>query len=69
MALDMEIFQKEFREESYMKYPTTNPDFSFGTPEIAFDIARVIEEKGNVDKGIIVMGGHPEGILYYGKNL
>ncbi len=45
--------------------PTTNKKAKFGTPEIAFEIARL----SKTDSGIIVMGGHPEGIISYSKNV
>lgn len=45
--------------------PTTPPKAAFGTPEIAFEIAN----RANQDSGIIIMGGHPEGIITYGKTL
>ena len=45
--------------------PTTNTDAEFGTPEIALEISRL----ANRANGIIVMGGHPEGIISYGNSL
>lgn len=45
--------------------PTTCLDAEFGTPEIAKEIANQV----NQDSGIIIMGGHPEGIITYGKTL
>lgn len=45
--------------------PTTDKKAEFGTPEMAFEIARL----SKTDSGIIIMGGHPEGIISYGKNM
>jgi ribulose-5-phosphate 4-epimerase/fuculose-1-phosphate aldolase len=45
--------------------PSTPPKAEFGTPEMAIEIARL--SKSN--SGIIMMAGHPEGIITYGKNL
>jgi ribulose-5-phosphate 4-epimerase/fuculose-1-phosphate aldolase len=45
--------------------PTTPKNAEFGTPEIAYEIAKLIVQ----DSGIIVMEGHPEGIIIYGKSL
>lgn len=43
--------------------PTTNKKAEFGTPEIAIELAKL----ANLPSGIIIMGGHPEGIISYGK--
>ena len=45
--------------------PTTNIKAGFGTPEIAVEIQKLAINQ----KGIIIMGGHPEGIITYGKTL
>ena len=45
--------------------PTTDKKAEFGTPEIAFEISIL----ANQPSGIIIMGGHPEGIITYGKTL
>ncbi len=53
----------------YGKVPTTSPDALYGTPEMARDIMRLVK-KGDVRKGrVIVMGGHEEGILAFGKDV
>lgn len=51
------------------KLPTTDKNISYGTPEMAEEIKRLfIESKVNLEK-IIVMGGHKEGIISFGKTL
>ena len=45
--------------------PTTDPEAQFGTPRIATEIQKLIKNK----KGIIIMGGHEEGILTYGSTI
>jgi ribulose-5-phosphate 4-epimerase/fuculose-1-phosphate aldolase len=45
--------------------PATDIKAEFGTPEIAQEIQKLT----NLSSGIIVMGGHPEGIITYGKSL
>lgn len=47
------------------KLPTTNKNASFGTPEMALEIKKLLK----TEQGIIIMGGHEEGILCYGKTL
>ncbi|MDA3952164.1 MAG: class II aldolase/adducin family protein [Bacteroidales bacterium] len=45
--------------------PTTCEKAEFGTPEIALEIQKLI----NKNRGIIIMAGHPEGIVSYGESL
>ncbi len=59
------IHSKKLWDKYYNKLPTTDPKASYGTVEIAKDIKNKIEG----DEGIIVMGGHEEGIISYSKNL
>lgn len=51
------------------KVPTTNRDVLFGTPEMANEIKRLFVESNVKDKKILVMGGHKEGIICFGKTL
>ncbi len=48
---------------------TTSSDAEFGTPEIAFEIKRLLGNKKTLERKIIVMGGHEEGIITFGKDL
>lgn len=59
------IHQLEFWEKYKNQLPTTNIKAEFGTPEIANEIGKLAVS----DSGIIIMGGHPEGIISYGNNL
>ncbi len=56
-------------ENGLDKFPTSNPKCSFGTPEIALNIIGLLKEEAVRKNGIIIMGGHTEGILFFGKNL
>jgi len=49
--------------------PTTGEQIAYGTPEMATEIARLLSIQGNREKGILIMGGHREGILAFGKSL
>jgi len=52
--------------EKYLNIlPTTNEKVEFGTPEMANEIKKIA--KG--DSGIIIMGGHKEGILSFANTL
>jgi hypothetical protein len=53
------------------KFPTTSSEVKYGTPEMADEIKRIISKENfsRFGKGIIIMGGHEEGIVAFGKNL
>lgn len=48
--------------------PTTPPQVEYGTSEMALEIIRLFKEDG-VGKNIIVMAGHEEGVITFGKDL
>jgi L-ribulose-5-phosphate 4-epimerase len=48
--------------------PTTSGEIDYGTPEMAEAIQRLVSGMKN-DEKIIVMGGHSEGILAFGRTL
>ncbi len=50
------------------KVPTT-AKVPYGTPEMAREMMRLINEGDAKSKKIIVMAGHPEGIISFGKDL
>ena len=56
--------------ELWKKYlnvlPTTDLDAAYGTPEMAYSIMDLLSDKKN-RTGILVMGGHEEGLIAYGK--
>ena len=51
------------------KVPTSNEHVPYGTPEMANEIKRLFEKNYLCNEKIIVMGGHEEGIISFGKNL
>lgn len=51
------------------KVPTTQKDVPYGTPEMANEIFRLFKETNVKQEKIIVMAGHDEGIITFGKNL
>lgn len=52
------------------KFPTTNAAVAYGTPEMAGEIKRLFNEHhfNNTDN-IIIMAGHEDGIISFGKDL
>lgn len=56
--------------EKYLhQLPTTNTAFEYGTAEIAQDIKKIILKNPEQHSGIIIMGGHEDGIITYGLTL
>jgi ribulose-5-phosphate 4-epimerase/fuculose-1-phosphate aldolase len=54
-------------------FPTTDEKAEYGTPEMALEIGNLVEKidkKENLSfSKAIVMGGHQDGILFFGNNL
>jgi ribulose-5-phosphate 4-epimerase/fuculose-1-phosphate aldolase len=59
------IHHKDMWDCYFEKLPTTRKRAKFGTPEIAMEIKKLADKSS----GIIIMGGHSEGIITYGKSL
>ncbi len=54
----------------YEVVPTTNPQATYGTPKMARELAKIVREhKKKKNKPLIVMAGHEEGLIAYGKTL
>lgn len=51
------------------KVPTTSKDAEYGTPEMAYEIRRLFRETNVGTKKILVMAGHEEGIVSFGRDL
>jgi len=49
-------------------HPVTPEHAAFGTPELALSIRSIVKNM-NAERGLIVLGGHPEGLLAYGPGL
>ncbi len=51
------------------KLPTTDVQAAYGTPEMAFEIQRIVKNQEEKHAGILFMAGHEEGIISYGETL
>lgn len=51
------------------RVPTTSKKAEYGTPEMAREIIRLLREPGTLEGRIIVMGGHKDGIILFGKDI
>ncbi len=50
------------------RLPTTSEDAEFGTPQIAMEVLRIARQLER-EFGIIVLGGHKDGLLFYSSQL
>ena len=51
------------------RLPTSNRDVSYGTSAMAEEIKRLFSQTSVVEDQIMVMGGHKEGLIAFGKSL
>ncbi|MGD1701730.1 hypothetical protein [Dapis sp. BLCC M229] len=51
------------------KVPTSNPDVPYGTLQIAKEMFRLFDEENLGVEKILVMAGHEDGIICFGKDL
>ena len=49
--------------------PTTGENVGYGTPQMASEIIRLYRESNLPQRKVLVMGGHPDGILAFGGSL
>ena len=62
------IHNKELWEKLKNKIPTTPENAEYGTPELAIEIIKLFAHSDIMKFKILVMAGHPEGIISFGKN-
>jgi len=63
------IHNKELWENLIDRVPTSKRDVPYGTAKMASEIKRLFNEEDLAHKKIMVMGGHEEGIITFGKDL
>jgi ribulose-5-phosphate 4-epimerase/fuculose-1-phosphate aldolase len=51
------------------KSPTTSPQVAYGTPEMANEIRRLLEATNFIKSQILVMAGHEDGLIAFGKDI
>jgi len=63
------VHHNPFWKSLVNRVPTTAKDVEYGTPEMAREIIRLLREPGTLEGRIIVMGGHKDGIIVFGKDI
>ncbi len=49
--------------------PATNKEVAYGTPAMAREIERLIQQSGTAATKLFAMGGHEEGVIAFGNDL
>ncbi|MFA9388394.1 MAG: class II aldolase/adducin family protein [Prolixibacteraceae bacterium] len=62
------IHSQQLWQKQINKLPTSNIKASYGTPEMAFSISKLLVQHES-NSGVFVMGGHPDGLIAFGQNL
>jgi L-ribulose-5-phosphate 4-epimerase len=63
------IHSKELWKKLLDTVPTTSRSAEYGTPEMAWEIERLFKETNLKKLKILVMAGHEEGIITFGRDL
>ncbi len=65
----LHVHHLAFWEKLLESAPCTSAEVAYGTPEMALEMKRLLEETGYEPVQIFAMKGHDEGILVYGRSL
>jgi L-ribulose-5-phosphate 4-epimerase len=68
-AAVVHIHNRPLWDKFFGVLPTTAKEVSYGTPEMAYEIERVLKLPEMDHNEVVVMGGHEEGIISYGNSL
>lgn len=63
------IHNRSLWEQYLDLIPTTSKEVSYGTPEMAYELERILKLPEMKNKRVVVMGGHEEGIISYGFSI
>jgi ribulose-5-phosphate 4-epimerase/fuculose-1-phosphate aldolase len=63
------VHNKRIWDNLLNKVPTTLSNVEYGTPEMALEMKRLFNTTNIIETKILVMGGHEEGIITFGKDL
>lgn len=63
------IHNKQIWDKLLNRIPTTSASVEYGTPQMALEIKKLFSTTNLLEHKILVMGGHEEGIIAFGKDL
>lgn len=61
------LHNQKIWSQNFNKLLTTDADIEYGTPELAFNIMELLRDSKNT-KPVIILGGHPDGVLIWDTN-
>lgn len=53
---------------SQLRIPMTSPSVTYGSPEMAHEVRRLCRQSAVVERQMVAMGGHQDGILAFGRS-
>jgi len=62
------IHNKPLWEKHINVLPTTDSKIEYGTPEMAGEVSRLFQTIENNNTGVLIMGGHEDGIISWATN-
>lgn len=65
----LHIHHPQFWKSLLYRVPTTRPEVPYGTPEMAKEMFRLFDEEGLDEAKILVMAGHEDGVISFGRDL
>ncbi len=63
------VHHPQLWRELLFQVPTTRPEVPYGTPQMATEMFRLLEQEDLSCQKILVMAGHEDGIITFGKDL
>ena len=57
-----------WRHAEALRLPTTSARVEYGTPAMAQEVARVYRSTRAAELGVMIMGGHEDGVLSFGRS-
>ena len=63
------IHNRQLWEKYLDILPTTDKRIEYGTPEMAYEISRMMTLPKTLNRKVFVMGGHEEGLISFGKTV
>jgi L-ribulose-5-phosphate 4-epimerase len=63
------IHNRQLWEKYLEVLPSTAKEVEYGTPEMAYEISRIMSHPETLNRRVIVMGGHLDGIISFGKTV
>lgn len=57
-----------WKQAKVLRIPTTDKGVAYGTPEMAHEVQRLFRETAVLERQILAMGGHQDGLVAFGRS-